>query len=121
LFDGLISDVQVAHSGEEAIAMAQQQPPDLVLCDLGMPGMDGYEICRRLRRLPALQYTAMVAVSGYGGESQVRASKEAGFDQHLVKPISRADLVQLVRPLVERERRSGGDLEPGRSAAAGGP
>jgi CheY-like chemotaxis protein len=57
-----------------------------------MPGMDGYEACRRLRQVPGLEKTIIAAVSGYGGEEERRKSREAGFDRHLVKPTGRATL-----------------------------
>jgi two-component system CheB/CheR fusion protein len=102
LFEGLISEVRVAYSGAQALEIARIRPPGLILCDLGMPGMDGYETCRRLRQLPGLERTIVAAVSGYGGDEYVRASKEAGFDRHLVKPISRAMLEGLVQSLANR-------------------
>lgn len=102
LFEGLVDDVRVAYSGGQALEMSGERAPDLVVCDLGMPGMDGYETCRRLRELPGLQSTLIAAVSGYGGDEYVRASKQAGFDRHLVKPISRATLEALVRSAVSR-------------------
>ena len=61
-----------------------------------MPGMDGYETCRRLRQVPGLEATLIAAVSGYGSEEDRRRSKEAGFDRHLVKPIGRATLKELL-------------------------
>lgn len=102
LFEGLVDDVRVAYSGDQALTLAGERAPDLVVCDLGMPGMDGYETCRRLRELPGLDTTLIAAVSGYGGDEYVRASKQAGFDRHLVKPISRATLEALVRSAVSR-------------------
>jgi PAS domain S-box-containing protein len=79
-------DVQVAYDGPAALAAAPAFRPDAVLLDLGMPGMDGYEVCRRLRRMPELAEARVVAVTGWGQDADRRRSAEAGFDQHLVKP-----------------------------------
>ncbi len=100
--EGLAREIKMVHSGAAAIEMAQRWPPDLILCDLGMPGMDGYETCRRLRQVPGLTRAVIVAVSGYGGEAERRKSQAAGFDCHLVKPASRATLEELVKSTAGR-------------------
>jgi len=82
-------EVWVANSGPAALDAAIQYRPDLVLMDIGLPGMDGYEIARRLRQQPGLQDTMLVAVTGYGQESDRQRSHEAGFDHHLVKPVTK--------------------------------
>lgn len=97
LLQGLVTEVKVAYGGAQAIDMAKERVPVLVLCDLGMPGLDGYETCRLLRALPQLATTVIAAVSGYGGEEYQHASERAGFDHHLVKPVSRAAIEQLVK------------------------
>jgi CheY-like chemotaxis protein len=79
-------DVRVAYDGPAALAAAEAFEPDVVLLDLGMPGMDGYEVCRRLRRMPELAGVRVIAVTGWGQDSDRRRSAEAGFDHHLVKP-----------------------------------
>jgi PAS domain S-box-containing protein len=89
-------DVRVAHDGETALAMAQRQPPDLAFLDLGMPGMDGYELCRRMRAEPALAKVVFVALTGWGQEEDARRSHEAGFDRHLVKPMEPHSLKRLL-------------------------
>jgi CheY-like chemotaxis protein len=61
--------------------------PQAVLCDIGLPGMNGYEVAERLREQPAFQKTPLIALTGYGEEEARRRSKEAGFDYHLVKPV----------------------------------
>jgi PAS domain S-box-containing protein len=85
-------DVSIANSGNGALELAPAFQPDLVLLDIGMPDLDGYEVARRLRRVPQLSKTRLVALSGYGRDSDRQQSKEAGFDAHLVKP---ADVQQL--------------------------
>jgi CheY-like chemotaxis protein len=95
--EGLAREIKMAHSGAAAVERARDFQPQLILCDLGMPGMDGYETCRQLRRLPGLEKTVIAVVSGYGGEEDRRKSQEAGFDRHLAKPIGRAVLEELVK------------------------
>jgi signal transduction histidine kinase/ActR/RegA family two-component response regulator len=79
--------VEVALDGAAALAAAAARPPDVVLLDLGLPGLDGYAVAERLRRLPGLQAALVVALSGYGREEDRRRSQEAGIDDHLVKPV----------------------------------
>jgi PAS domain S-box-containing protein len=97
MLEGLAREIRTAHSGPQALELAPEFGPDVILCDIGMPGMDGYETARRLRQLPGLEKAVIAAVSGYGGEEDRRRSREAGFDLHLVKPVARAALVDLVR------------------------
>ncbi len=80
-------EVRLAYDGPAAVAAAQEYRPEFVLLDIGLPGMDGYEVARRLRRDENLRGIKLIAVSGYGQESDRRRSQEAGFDQHLVKPV----------------------------------
>jgi two-component system CheB/CheR fusion protein len=95
--DGLAREVKMVHSGAAALDLVRQWRPDIILCDLGMPGMDGYETCRRLRQAPGLERTLIVAVSGYGSDGDRRKSEEAGFDRHLVKPVHRVTVEELIR------------------------
>lgn len=97
MLEGLARETRMAHSGQAALDLVREWRPDIILCDLGMPGMDGYQTCQRLRQVPELEKIHIAAVSGYGGEEDRRKSKEAGFDCHLVKPISRAALEDLVQ------------------------
>ncbi len=83
-------------NGHAALETVMEFKPDIIVCDIGMPGIDGYETCRRLRQVPGLEKTLIAAVSGYGNEEDRRKSKEAGFDRHLVKPIGRATVEDLV-------------------------
>ncbi|HZX81260.1 MAG TPA: ATP-binding protein, partial [Lysobacter sp.] len=78
----------VAFSAQDALARADGFRPDIAFLDIGMPGMNGYELARALRDLPALAGIRLVAVSGWGGEEDKRRSAEAGFDRHLTKPVS---------------------------------
>jgi PAS domain S-box-containing protein len=87
--------VVLANEGESALRAATKLRPSVVLLDLGLPGMNGLELCRRLRQ-QGLQDTLMVAVTGYGQESDRTRTREAGFDSHLVKPVAFDQLVELV-------------------------
>ena len=89
-------EVDVAHDGPAALDLARERRPELVLLDISMPGMDGLEVARRLRRQPGLQRTRLAAVTGLSHESARRQSREAGFDAHLVKPLSPQDLARLL-------------------------
>ncbi len=90
-------EVRVAYDGPGAVAAAQEFLPEFVLLDIGLPGMDGYEVARHLREDANLAGLTLVAVSGYGQESDRRRSQEAGFDQHLVKPVDPGVLLGLLR------------------------
>jgi signal transduction histidine kinase len=79
-------DTQVAHDGHEALRMAQARPPEIVLLDLGMPELDGFDVCRELRAQGHSE-AFIVAITGYAQEEYRRRSREAGFDAHLVKPV----------------------------------
>jgi CheY-like chemotaxis protein len=79
--------VQLAHDGPSALAAARAAAPNVVLLDIGLPGMTGYDVARHLRSEPACSRTLVVALSGYGQEEDRRRSKEAGFHHHLVKPV----------------------------------
>jgi PAS domain S-box-containing protein len=78
--------VQVAYSGQTALEMAKGFSPDAVFLDIGMPGMDGFEVARRLRQLPGLAQIVLAALTGWGKQEDRRRSSGAGFDHHLVKP-----------------------------------
>ncbi|HUS24771.1 MAG TPA: response regulator [Candidatus Binatia bacterium] len=88
--------VEVAHSGAEALQMAERARPDLVLLDLGMPGMSGYEVARRLREQPWGRELMLVAQTGWGQDQDRRRTREAGFDEHLTKPVDHATLIRLM-------------------------
>jgi CheY-like chemotaxis protein len=88
-------EVRSAHDARDALAIAAEFQPDIALLDIGLPGMNGYDLARRLRGMPALARMTIVALTGYGGEEDRRRSREAGFDQHLVKPATPATLRRL--------------------------
>jgi PAS domain S-box-containing protein len=88
-------DVRVAHDGHAAVEAARDFRPEVVLLDIGLPGMDGYEVAGRLRAEECCKDALIIAVSGYGQPDDIRRSKEAGFDQHLVKPVNFEELMTL--------------------------
>jgi len=89
-------EVELANSGPAGIETAARFQPDVVLCDIGLPVMDGYEVARQLRQNPALKATHLIALTGYGRESDRRRALEAGFDLHLVKPVEPLELQRLL-------------------------
>jgi CheY-like chemotaxis protein len=91
--------VREAYSGESAVETAVGFQPDIVLLDIGLPEIDGYEVARRLRQIPELQGTRFVAVTGYGQEGDIQRSLERGFAQHLIKPLDPAKLLQILTTL----------------------
>ena len=79
--------VAVAEDGPGGLAQVQALSPDAVILDIGLPGVDGYEVAQQLRRLPGAEHVLIIALSGYGREEDRRRSAESGFDAHLVKPV----------------------------------
>lgn len=79
-------DVRVSHDGNSALAMAANFRPDMIFLDIGMPGMDGYEVARRIRKIPELEHVVLAALTGWGQLEDRRRTEAAGFDHHLVKP-----------------------------------
>jgi PAS domain S-box-containing protein len=88
--------VCTAADGPSALAKASSFNPNVVLLDIGLPQMDGYEVARLLRQQPGSNIEMLVALTGYGGQEDRRRSKEAGFDRHLVKPLDPSDLEKLL-------------------------
>ena len=94
-------DVHTAHDGIEAVEAAAKLQPDMILLDIGLPKLDGYEACRRIRQQQGDKRVLLVALTGWGQEEDQRRSQEAGFDLHLVKPAEPSALERLldsVRP-----------------------
>ena len=87
--------VLVSHHGEEALHLAASERPEVVLLDIGLPGIDGYEVCRRLRQ-SGLDGALIIAMTGYGQERDRQRSKDAGFDTHTVKPVELDHLMELL-------------------------
>ena len=89
--------VTVAHDGPAALAALQDTLPDIALLDIGMPAMDGYELAAHLRFQPGCEDVPIVAITGSGGPEDVRRSRAKGFSAHLVKPVSAASLLTLLK------------------------
>jgi two-component system, sensor histidine kinase len=85
-------EVAVAYFGHDRVRAAEQHRPDVVLCDIGLPGLDGYGVARKLRGNPVTAKARLIAVTAYGQDEDRRRSHEAGFEQHLVKPVGADDL-----------------------------
>jgi CheY-like chemotaxis protein len=105
--------VRIAHDGPSAIAAAIRMRPEVVVLDIGLPGMDGYRVAAEMRRHPELSNALLVALTGYGQEDDQRRSREAGFDHHLVKPVEPFALQELLA----RRQASRGRTPPGASAS----
>ena len=87
-------NIYVAYGGIEAIDVAKEFHPEIVLLDIGLPGLNGYEVARRLRKDDAKPY--IVAISGYGSSEALSRGVEAGFDKHLLKPIDIDNLIEIL-------------------------
>jgi len=103
------AEVQIVYSGAEALAVLDDFHPNVLLLDIGMPGMDGHEVARRVRQLPEYRNVLLIAMTGWGQDEDRRRSSEAGFDYHLIKP---ADVGALETLLVSMEHSA--PLRPAR-------
>ncbi len=90
-------ETEVRHDGRSALEAARALTPDVVLLDLGLPDIDGYEVCRTLRRAEVSTTLTLVAVSGRGDDEARRLSHEAGFDAHLLKPVAQTELMRVLK------------------------
>jgi CheY-like chemotaxis protein len=96
LLESLGAEVAAAGNGRDALAQFERFEPDAVLLDIGMPGMDGYEVARRIRAMPSGGGTPLIALTGWGQQEDIRRCFEAGFDHHLVKPLDVDKLWEIV-------------------------
>ena len=96
LVEMLGHEARAAYDGKSGLVAARANPPDLILVDIGMAGMSGYEFARLVRREPALASTRLVAVTGYGRPEDRERAREAGFDRHLTKPVVESTLLSLL-------------------------
>jgi signal transduction histidine kinase len=92
-------EVRVAHDGPAALEMVSSHRPEMVFLDIGMPGMDGYEVARRLQHMPGMRGVRLAALTGWGQEDDRRRTAQAGFDHHLVKPVEPKVLEELLATL----------------------
>jgi CheY-like chemotaxis protein len=93
-------DVRTAHDGLKAVESAAEFRPDIVLLDIGLPRLNGYDACRRIRKQPWGESMVIIALTGWGQEDDKRRSKDAGFNFHMVKPIDPAALEKLLAGLL---------------------
>lgn len=100
-------EVRVVHDGPSALATVVEYQPEVILLDIGLPGMDGHEVARQLRQKEGLPRPVLIALTGYGQEQDRQRAWEAGFDHHLVKPV---DLGELKRMVTTARARAEGEL-----------
>ena len=96
--------VEVAYDAVQALQLAHAFRPDVILCDLALPRIDGYALARQLRADPQLRDACLVAISGYSRPADIARSKEAGFDHHLVKPPALDELQVILESALTRPR-----------------
>jgi two-component system CheB/CheR fusion protein len=106
LLRGIGHDVTVVSDGREAVDVAKQLQPEIILLDIGLPGMDGYELARRLRDMPETRAARLIAVSGYGQQKDRARSRDAGFDTHLVKPVDPSTLTEAINAVSDPREAS---------------
>ena len=100
-------DTHKAHDGLQAIKAAERLRPDVgILLDIGLPGLNGYEVCKRLRQQPWGKGLVIIALTGWGQDQDRHRSKEAGFDGHMVKPVDHEALLKLLASLPGVDRAS---------------
>jgi CheY-like chemotaxis protein len=92
-------EVHAAHDGLEALRAAESLRPEVVLLDLGMPGLNGYDVARRIRQAPWGRGMVLIALTGWGQEEDRQQTSAAGFDHHLTKPVPPDDIEALIREL----------------------
>jgi CheY-like chemotaxis protein len=97
------NDTRTAHDGLQAVEAAAEFRPDVIFLDIGMPKLNGYDACRRIRKLPGSEATLIVALTGWGQDEDRRRSRDAGFNQHLVKPVDLAALASVLAAPALRE------------------
>lgn len=95
-------EAHTAYDGPQGLEAAARLQPDVMLLDLGLPGMDGCEVCRRVRQQPWARRALLVAVTGWGQAADRQRSQEAGFDAHLVKPVELQALEKIIAGLAGR-------------------
>src|SRR5262245_60872771 len=92
-------EARVAYDGLGGVRAARDWPPDFVLCDLGLPGLDGYGVAAALRAHPATARARLIAVTAYGSDEARRRCREVGFERHFVKPVDPSVLLDLLADL----------------------
>jgi len=98
--------VTTAGSGEEALDLALRDPPEIIISDIGLPGMSGLELMTHLRAQPGLRESIAIALSGLGREQDIKGAADAGFDAHLLKPVDIAVLDQTLIQALRKKKHS---------------
>jgi PAS domain S-box-containing protein len=106
---GVLLDIEghaafIAHSGAEALQIAQSRALDVVFLDIGLPDMTGYDVAKRLRMFPGMQKTLLVALTGWGTQDDRQRTRDAGFDRHLTKPAELTAVEELLRAAAQTKR-----------------
>jgi CheY-like chemotaxis protein len=106
LLDLCGNETHQAHDGIQALEAAERLRPDVVLLDIGLPGLNGYEVCRRIRQAPWGKDMILVALTGWGQEDDRNRSRVAGFNAHVVKPVDHDELLKVIAGLGIANRTS---------------
>jgi CheY-like chemotaxis protein len=102
MLEAMGHEVRTAHDGVQTVEMAESFRPDAILMDIGMPGLNGFDACARIRARPWASDVFIVALTGWGQDEDKNRSRAAGFDRHLVKPVEPATLEHMIRALPPR-------------------
>ena len=94
---------RITYDGASGLAAVRETRPDIVLCDIGLPDIDGYEVARALRAEPDLAACMLVALTGYAQPEDLKRAREAGFDRHIAKPPSLEKLEELLESAAEQD------------------
>jgi CheY-like chemotaxis protein len=100
-------DVRVAYDGPAGVRAAREWQPDAVLCDIGLPGLDGYGVAAALRAHPGTARARLIAITAYGSDEDRRRSREVGFERHFVKPVDPGVLLELLADLSQSHAAAG--------------
>lgn len=100
------NEVKAGYGGREAMVLGETFQPDIAILDIGMPGMDGYETCSLIRQESWGKNITILALTGYGQQEDIRKSLEAGFDEHLLKPVDLPALLALIEKTSKNNRIS---------------
>jgi two-component system OmpR family response regulator len=106
LLETLGHEVRVMHDGPSALAIVDDFAPEVVILDIGLPGMSGFDVARELRTRAVTKTALLIALTGYGTDSDKQATRDAGFDHHLVKPVSFAAIETVIATSLPGDQKS---------------
>jgi CheY-like chemotaxis protein len=104
LLEEIGHDYRLVHDGRRAVDAAKDYRPDVILLDIGLPGMDGYQVCRALRQIPMFENTPIIAQTGWGQNQDKTLAAESGFTLHLTKPVPLEELETTLSTLAPAQR-----------------